>query len=135
MGKRGAGGGEDKKRPKHLSRRIATWLAAQLEKMGAYSRPVNKQIPFFFFFFFSKLLTAPLFLVFGIWSTSLSVPKTLSTFPYLSPRADSQSSPPGLLHAGHGAQNPVSGLTRLPTSLPFATAIAPYKNQTFSDCT
>lgn len=79
----------DKKRTKYLSQRVATWSTAQHEKACAHILPVNKQIPSFW-----KLLTVPLFLVFGIWSISLSVPKTLSTFPYLSPRA--YSGPPCL---------------------------------------
>lgn len=35
---------------------------------------------------------------------SLSVPKTLFTFPYLSPRPSSPNLPPALLKLGHGAQ-------------------------------
>lgn len=38
--------------------------------------------------------SSSLFLVFRLWSISLSVPKTLSTFPYLSPRPGSLSSRP-----------------------------------------
>lgn len=47
-GRPGRGVGEDKKRTKHLSQRIATWSAAQLEKMCAHILSVNKQILFFF---------------------------------------------------------------------------------------
>lgn len=109
-----------------------TW---ERDRSYPQSKAQHERVPTFSVYKNTQILTQThwqLLSLSGLYHSQLT---KHSNFPYRAPRPCSPSSPARAAQSWAWGPNSLSGLTHLHTLLPFAIAIAPYKNQTFSDCT